>query len=145
MEASESDVEVGEKDSLTDTTRPFALNDQVVFTKYPGGIGNDIEHSYHKVVYLLKNDYLPLYFDFENGRVGNPDYFKETYRLMYLTSPNFVHMDSGNPMPTPIPPFWGNFVGTVYGVGVCLNKNKATKAPAITPWLNLQDIKLYTQ
>lgn len=145
METSDSGVAVGEKDYLTDTTRPFALNDQVVFTNYPGGIGNDIEHSYHKVAYLLKNDYLPLYFDFENGRVGNPDYFKETYRLMYLTSPNFVHKDGGNPMPIPIPPFFGNFVGPVYGVGVCLNKTRAIKAPAITPWLNLQDIKLYTQ
>jgi hypothetical protein len=134
-----------EKDHLTDLTRPFALNDQVVFTSYPGGLGNDIEHSYHKITYLLRNDCLPLYFDHEHGQLGRPEHFKETYRLMYVTSPNFVCKSGGNPMPMPMPPFFGNFVGPVFGVGVCLNKSRASKAPAITPWLNLQDLKLYTQ
>jgi len=145
METNDNQAVPSEKDYLTDLSRPFALNDQVVFTNYPEGIGNDIEHSYHKITYLLKNDHVPLYFDVENGQVGKPDYFKETYRLMYITSPNFVHKNGGNPMPIPIPPFFGNFVGPVFGVGVCLNKSRAPTASAITPWLNLQDVKLYTQ
>ncbi|MDQ9171416.1 hypothetical protein Q8A64_13460 [Oxalobacteraceae bacterium R-40] len=88
---------------------------------------------------------MPLYFDYEHGAAGKPDHFRETYRLMYITSPNFVHKVGGGAMPVPIPPFFGNFVGPVFGVGVCLNKARAAKAPAVTPWLNLQDLKLYTQ
>lgn len=132
-------------DGLNDLTRPIAISSQTVFTNIPGGIGNATQHSYHRVTNILQTNFVPLYFDVENGKVGNSEYFKETYRVMYVTMPDQVIKDGSGTMPIPIPPFFGNFNGSVYMVGICLNKNRSPKAPALTPWVVMQDYKIYTQ
>lgn len=132
-------------DGLTELTKPIAISGQTVFTSIPGGIGNATSHSYHRATNILQSNYVPLYFDVEFGRPNASYYFKETYRVMYVTSPDQVVKDGGAPIPTPLPPFMGNYGGTVYIVGICLNKNRSPNAPAVTPWMDMKDFKIYTQ
>jgi hypothetical protein len=134
-----------DRDGIAEMSKPFVVNGQTVFTNLPGGLGNATVHSYHHVTNIFESKYVPLYFDVEHGKPGAPYYFKETYRVMYVTSPGQVVKDGGASMPTQLPPFWGNFNGPIYMVGISLNKNRSSNAPGLTPWLEMKEFKIYTQ